>query len=98
METMIRSMRLFVYDAASLMGKKSADEAHLACALMKRYVPDAATTVASKALQVFGGRGYTDEERVGRIWRDCRGNQIAQGADEIMTKLASKFITKRAMM
>lgn len=97
METSIRSMRMFVYHAASALDGQQTDESHLACALMKRYVPSAATDVASMALQIFGGSGYTDEQRVGRIWQDCRGNQIAQGADELMTKLACKLITKRAL-
>lgn len=34
------------------------------------------------------------ESRAGRIWRDCRGNQIAQGTDEVMTHIASKFIVR----
>lgn len=91
METKIRAMRMFVYDAAEAMDAQG-NEAHLACALMKRYVPKAATEVASDALQLFGGRGYTDETRVGRIWRDCRGNQIAQGTDEVMTHIVSRFV------
>lgn len=89
MEAKVRAIRMFVYDAASSV---NTEEMHLNCALMKRFVPELATDVASMALQVFGGRGYTDEERVGRIWRDCRGNQIAQGADEVMTHVAAKFI------
>ena len=27
-----------------------------------------------------------------RIWRDCRGNQLAQGSDDIMAHVAAKFI------
>lgn len=34
------------------------------------------------------------ESRAGRIWCDCRGNQIAQGTDEVMTHIAPKFIVK----
>lgn len=91
MAGLIRIMRMYVYDAAASAAGEQ-DSFHLDCALMKRFVPGYATDVSSMALQVFGGRGYTDETRVGRIWRDCRGNQIAQGTDEIMTHIAAKFL------
>ena len=94
MEIKLRSMEMFVYDAASEINNPQSDATHLNCALMKYYVPNAATEVASDAMQIFGGRGYTTETRVGRIWRDCRGNQIAQGSDEIMTRTAAKFLIK----
>ncbi len=94
MEIKLRSMEMFVYDAASKVNEPQSDAMHLNCALMKYYVPNAATEVASDAMQIFGGRGYTTETRVGRIWRDCRGNQIAQGSDEIMARTAAKFLIK----
>lgn len=56
----------------------------LTVALMKRYVPRAATEVASDAMQILGGRGYTTHERISSIWQDCRGFQIAEGTDQIM--------------
>ena len=59
---------------------------------MKRAVPRMATEVASEALQILGGRGYTDKARIGRIWQDCRGNQIAQGTDEVMVHLIAKSL------
>ena len=42
--------------------------------------------------EYLGGRGYTDQSRVGRIWMDCRGNQIAQGTDEVMVHLIAKSL------
>ncbi len=94
MEVKLRAMELLVCDAANAADEPQTDAMHLNCALMKHYVPTAATEVASDALQIFGGRGYTTETRVSRIWRDCRGNQIAQGADEIMAHMAAKFLIK----
>lgn len=93
MEVKLRSMEMFVCDAA-----READNGRsgsLSCALMKRFVPGAATEVASEALQILGGIGYTERSRVGRIWRDCRGNQIAQGTDEIMVRHAAKQLIER---
>ena len=85
MAAKIRSMGTMIERAAdSVSNDASRDEQQLNCSLMKYYVPQAATSVASDALQIFGGIGGTDDSRVSRIWRDCRGNQIAQGADEMM--------------
>lgn len=93
-EVKLRTMEMLVHDAALAADDNDSDEMHLNCALMKMYVPKAATEVASEALQIFGGSGYTTETRVSRIWRDCRGNQIAQGTDEIMAHTATKFLLK----
>ena len=101
MEIAIRTMRSLVYDAAdkhdAAMGFTD-PEANLAfklsATLAKRMVPKTATEVASEALQIMGGIGYTQMSRIGRIWNDCRGNQIAQGTDEIMVRVAGKRIVK----
>lgn len=91
MAAKIRSMEAFVTRAArSVSDGSSAQELALDCSLMKYYVPKTATEVASDALQVFGGVGYTQDTRVSRIWRDCRGNQISQGADEMMIHSVAK--------
>lgn len=91
MEIRIHSMRSLVFQAARTVDAGD-PSSHLDCALMKRYVPAAATEVASEALQILGGRGYTDATRTGRIWQDCRGNQIAQGTDEVMVPIIAKFL------
>ena len=91
MEVKVRTMRLLLYQTLSEFdaGKPGS---RLSTALLKRYVPRAATEVASDALQIFGGIGYTDVTRVSRIWRDCRGNQIAEGTDEVMVRIATKRV------
>ncbi len=91
----LRSMRALIVDAARAAdehGETGEIRSHLDSALMKYYVPKAATEVADDAMQIFGAMGYTDETRVSRIWRDCRGNQLAQGSDDIMAHVAAKFI------
>lgn len=52
-------------------------------ALCKRYLSATATEVASDAMQIFGGIGYTTESKIGRIWIDCRGDSFAGGTEEI---------------
>lgn len=91
MAAKIRSMQVMVERAAeSVSDGSSPQEQNLDCSLMKYFVPKTATEVASSALQIFGGAGYTEDTRVSRIWRDCRGNQIAQGADEMMIHSVAK--------
>ena len=95
MAAKIRSMGVMVEKAAeSVIDGEVTDEQSFNCSLAKYYVPKTATEVADSAMQIFGGAGYTDHSRVGRIWRDCRGNQIAQGADEMMIHTVAKQLLK----
>ncbi len=94
MEISLQNMRSILYHAAWCFDHRTKDE-RLQVALMKRYVPEAATEVASNAMQILGGRGYSDANRTGRIWQDCRGNQIAEGTDEVMVRIASPLIVDK---
>lgn len=95
MAAKIRAMGGLVKRAAvSVSSDEPIEEQRYNCSLMKYYVPKTATEVASNALQIFGGMGYTDQTRVSRIWRECRGNQLAQGADEMMVRGISKYLLK----
>ena len=95
MAAKIRSMGVMIERAAeSVVDGDITDEQSFNCALVKYYVPKAATEVADSAIQIFGGAGYTDHSRVSRIWRDCRGNQIAQGSDEMMIHTVAKQLLK----
>ncbi len=94
MEVSLQNMRSILYRAAWGIDNRSADE-QLNVALMKRYVPEAATKVASDAMQILGGGGYSERCRTGRIWQDCRGNQIAEGTDEIMVYIAAPLILEK---
>ena len=93
MELKLFNMRQLVYRAAWEFDNDAHDR--LSVALMKRYVPAAATEVASDAMQILGGRGYTSEERVSSIWQDCRGFQIAEGTDQIMVYIAAPLIMRK---
>lgn len=96
MEIDLSTMKDSVYRTAIEVGTRGhTKESRLSVALMKRLVPARATKVASDALQIFGGRGYTNEERVSSIWRDCRGFQIAEGTDQIMVRIAAPLIKER---
>lgn len=93
MEVKLANMRNMVYQAAWEYDHGCHDR--LTVALMKRYVPAAATEVASDAMQILGGRGYTLSERVSSIWQDCRGFQIAEGTDQVMVYIAAPLIMRK---
>lgn len=93
MQVKLDNMRAQVYrTAAMLQSGCDPRESRMVGALMKRYVPKTATEVASDALQIFGGKGYTRTARVSSIWEDCRGFQIAEGTDQIMVRIAAPLI------
>lgn len=93
MEVKLRTMRSMLYQVA--WEKDQGRDVRLSSALLKRYVPKTAVEVASEALQIFGGIGYTDMTRESRIFCDCRGNQIAEGTDEVMVRIATKRISQK---
>lgn len=91
MELRLQNMRNMLYRAADKIDKEAEDR-RLYVALMKRYIPAAATEVASDAMQILGGIGYTVSQRVSAIWEDCRGNQLAEGTDQVMVRIAAPLI------
>lgn len=91
----IRNMKDLVFRAAASVKEDCpAEQRQLDNALMKYAVPKMATEVASEAVQIFGGVGYTDQVRASRIWHDCRGNQIAMGTDEMMPHTIARILVK----
>lgn len=96
MEVKLENMRNSVRKTARLLESgEPSKQTRLAVALMKRYVPAAATEVASDAMQILGGRGYTSNARTASIWEDCRGFQIAEGTDQIMVYIAAPLLLEK---
>lgn len=63
-------------------------------AMLKSWGTRAHLQVADNAIEIYGGLGYTDEVRVGRIWRDLRGNMLAGGTCEVMDYIAGRAVPK----
>ncbi|MEG0461892.1 acyl-CoA dehydrogenase family protein [Gordonibacter sp.] len=93
METIVQNVRNMMYK--TLWKLDNDIPANLDAALLKRYSGIECTRVASEALQIHGGLGYTTETRLGRIFLDCRGNEIAGGTDEVMVHIAGRQIPKK---
>jgi len=75
--------------------KKLASEADLLAAKAKLYITNAAWDAADRAVQVFGGRGWSTLYRPGRHLIDTRVCRIYEGTDEILKlKIASSLLGK----
>ncbi len=81
MATRIEASRLLVWQAARLkdQGVKFTKEASMA----KLFASETAMWVATKAIQVHGGYGYTTEYPVERYFRDAKITEIYEGTSEI---------------
>jgi alkylation response protein AidB-like acyl-CoA dehydrogenase len=85
-------------EAARALGLRAAaaldaqHEARTACSIAKLYATEAAHEVASMALQVHGGLGYSTDYPIERIFRDTRGGTIPEGTTEVQTLIVGREI------
>jgi alkylation response protein AidB-like acyl-CoA dehydrogenase len=81
--------------AAHPKDKALAQEADLLAAKAKFHATNAAWDAADRAVQVFGGRGWSTLYRPGRHLMDVRVCRIYEGTDEILKlKIASSLLGK----
>lgn len=92
MEIGLQNVRNMLY--RTLWKMDNNESIRIDSALLKRYGARTCEWVASEALQIFGGLGYTEDIRQGRIWSDLRGMRIAGGTDEIMVHIAGRQLAK----
>jgi butyryl-CoA dehydrogenase len=71
---------------------------HLAevASLAKWTASDAAMRVATDAVQLFGGSGYSRETGIERLMRDAKGAQIYEGTNQIHREIVAGEVLKRA--
>ena len=92
MATEIEVARLLVYQAAYRKenGLPNGKQASMA----KMYATDTAMKVATEAVQIFGGYGYSREYPVERLMRDAKITQIYEGTNQIQRLVISKALEK----
>jgi alkylation response protein AidB-like acyl-CoA dehydrogenase len=92
-----------VLEAAKAKDASDADSSHaelksradLLCAQAKLYAANAAWDAADRAVQIFGGRGFSELYRPGRHLCDVRVCRIYEGTDEILQlKIAAALLGK----
>ncbi len=85
MKTRLEAARLLTYQAA--MAKEEAHKTHgrysVEAAMAKLYASEMAMWVTTKAVQIFGGNGYSKEYPVERHFRDAKITEIYEGTSEI---------------
>jgi acyl-CoA dehydrogenase len=84
--------RLLLLDAAT--GLQNGEDVRLKCSYAKVFCTEAASRVADKALQIFGGAGYVRGMVVERVYRDLRVTRIFEGANEIQRNMIAKQLLK----
>jgi alkylation response protein AidB-like acyl-CoA dehydrogenase len=82
MAMQVHASRLLVHHAAALVDRGATGTA-LESSMAKCFAADAAMRVATDAVQVFGGYGYTREFPVERFMRDAKITQIYEGTNQI---------------
>jgi len=82
MAMLVHASRLLVHHAAALVDRGITGTS-LEASMAKCFAADAAMKVATDAVQVFGGYGYTREYPVERFMRDAKITQIYEGTNQI---------------
>ena len=90
MACQIETSRLLVQKAAALRDANK-PYSHIA-AMAKCVATDAAIKVATDAVQVLGGYGYTREYPVERYMRDAKVMQIVEGTNQVQRVVISRHI------
>ena len=81
MHTKMQAAQFLVYSAAA---KKQAGEKYtMDAAMAKLFAAEAASDVTRRAVQLFGGYGYTREYPVERMMRDAKITEIYEGTSEV---------------
>jgi alkylation response protein AidB-like acyl-CoA dehydrogenase len=88
------------YQAASLLTAQAALRAEAGrpfkteAAAAKLYASEAAMLACTKAVQIHGGYGYTDEFPVERYLRDARLLEIGEGTSEVQRMVLAREVLK----
>ncbi len=92
MSTKIEAARFLVYKAAWL--KENKQPYSIDAARAKLYAAEVAMDVTTKAVQMFGGYGYTKEYPVERMMRDAKITEIYEGTSEVQKMVISGSLLK----
>lgn len=90
MATRLEAARLLVYNAARM---KDAGQVFLKeAAMAKVFSSQMAEYVTSKALEIYGGYGYTKEYPVEKLYRDAKIGQIYEGTSNMQLHTIAKYL------
>ena len=92
MATKVKAAQMLVYRAA--MAKATQQVYSEEAAMAKLYAAEVAMEVASQAVQLHGGYGYTREYDVERMMRDAKITEIYEGTSEVQRMVISGALLK----
>ena len=87
MHTKMEAAKYLVYAAA--MKKQNGEPYSADAAMAKLFASEAASDVTRRAVQLFGGYGYTREYPVERMMRDAKITEIYEGTSEVQKMVIS---------
>ncbi|OIP30911.1 MAG: acyl-CoA dehydrogenase [Deltaproteobacteria bacterium CG2_30_63_29] len=85
--------RLLTYTAAKILD--GGQQASIYSSYAKAFGADAAMQVATDAVQVFGGYGYTKEYPVEKLMRDAKLLQIYEGTSQVQRMVIARHMLSR---
>ncbi|HSF20355.1 MAG TPA: acyl-CoA dehydrogenase [Vicinamibacteria bacterium] len=90
--TELEAARLLVYNAARLRdaGRPFLVEA----AMAKLFSSEMAERVTSRAVELYGGYGYTKDFPVEKYWRDAKIGKIYEGTSNMQLQTIAKYLLK----
>ena len=91
----VQCARLMTWKAAVLFDGGERD--HTSALVARSFAIDAAMAVATDAVQIYGGYGYSKEYPVERLMRDAKMMQMMAGSSfEIKSKIAEELLAGSA--
>lgn len=93
MENIVQNVRMRLYQVVTMID--NGESTRLESALLKGYACRSLTRVADLAMAIYAAIGYTKDIRIGQIWADLRGQEMAGGTTEIMEYIAGRQLVKK---
>ena len=92
MATKIQAAELLIYQACDLIsrGEKVTEKS----AMAKYYASEISVQIATDAVQIFGGYGYTKDFPVEKFYRDSKLCTIGEGTSEIQKLVIAREILR----
>lgn len=90
MHTRMQAAQYLVYAAA--MKKQNHESYSMDAAMAKLFAAEAASDVTRRAVQLFGGYGYTREYPVERMMRDAKITEIYEGTSEVQRMVIASHL------
>jgi len=92
----IDQARLLVLKTADMIDKVGAQKARKEISMIKAIIPKMQTTIADRAMQVFGAMGISPDTPLADIWTWGRALRFADGPDEVHLRAIARLEIRAA--